>query len=41
MTKKQYKKPLVKVIQLQHTSLILAGSDMNDKLQEEEVDKAW
>lgn len=44
MTKKQYKMPLVKVVQLRHASPILVGSnyEMNRSLQqEEEVDEAW
>lgn len=45
MTKKEYMKPSVKVVELQHKCQILAGSanvyGMNENLQEEEVDEGW
>jgi hypothetical protein len=43
MTKKDYIKPDMKIVQLHHVSPILAGSNegVDDKLQNEEVDRAW
>lgn len=43
--KKKFEKPTMKVIELQHKSMILAGSvdqyNMNRSLQDEEVDEGW
>ncbi len=45
MTKKEYMKPSVKVVELQQQCQILAGSldgdGMNTSLQEEEVDEGF
>ena len=45
MTKKEYMKPSVKVVELQQKCQILAGSidsnGMNTSLQNEEVDEGW
>ena len=44
MTKKDYIKPDMKIVQLHHVSPILAGSgneDVNEELQNEEVREAW
>ena len=45
MTKKEYMKPAMKVVELQHKCQILAQSDytqgMNNHLQDEEVDEGW
>ena len=45
MTKKEYMKPSVKVVELQQKCQILAGSvnanGMNDELQNEEVTVGW
>ena len=46
MTKKEYQKPAMKVIELQHKSMILAGSPdaygMNKTLiEDEEVVEGW
>lgn len=46
MTKKEYKKPSVKVVELQHKCQILTGSldanGMNRKLiEDEEVEEGW
>ena len=45
MTKKEYMKPSVKVVELKHKCQILAGSadayGMNTDLQDEEVNTGW
>ncbi len=42
MTKKNYMKPSMKVVELQQKCQILAESyGMNPELQEEEVDEGW
>lgn len=45
MTKKEYMKPTMQVVELQHKYQIMAGSltnGMNNKLQtEEEVEEGW
>ena len=45
MTKKEYMKPTMEVVELQHECQILAGSadayGMNNGLQDEEVDEGW
>ena len=45
MIKKEYMKPSMKVVKLQHKCLILAGSvdanGMNNDLQGEEVIEGW
>ena len=46
MTKKEYMKPTMQVVELQHKCQILAGTvnsyGMNNKLQtEEEVEEGW
>jgi len=47
MKKKQYEKPLVRVVLLQHSSPILSGSPekqyglLRNLQEEEEVDEAW
>ena len=45
MTKKEYMKPSVKVVELQQKCQILAGSidssGMNNSLQNEEVEEGW
>lgn len=45
MTKKEYMKPTMQVVELQHKCQILAGSldayNMNKDLQDDEVDAGW
>ena len=45
MIKKEYMKPSLKVIELQHKCQILAGSvdanGMNNKIQDDEVTVGW
>lgn len=43
MTKKEYIKPTMRTVELKHRTKILIESNkgVNDKLQEDEVDKAW
>ncbi len=46
MTKKEYMKPTIRVVELQHRTMILAGSldanGMNRNIvTNEEVDEAW
>ena len=46
MTKKEYMKPTIRVVELQHRTMILAGSldanGMNRNIvNNEEVDEAW
>ena len=45
MTKKEYMKPSMTVVELKHKCQILAGSTdsngMNTRLQDEEVDEGW
>ena len=45
MTKKEYMKPTMEVVELQHECQILAGSvdanGMNDTLIDEEVTEGW
>ena len=43
MTRKEYMKPTMRTVELKHRTKILIGSNegVNDKLQEEQVEKAW
>ena len=39
--KKQYMKPTMQTVELKQRTMILAGSEINDYLQGEEVNEAW
>ena len=41
MNKKEYMEPTMKIVQLKHRTSLLSGSNISNKLQEEEVDDAW
>ena len=43
MTRKEYIKPTMRIVELKHRAKILIESNegVNDKLQEEQVEKAW
>ena len=41
MKKKIYEKPDMQVVEIQQQYHLLAGSEVNDSLQDEVVDEAW